>query len=211
MALTSDPKSTPILLIVLGLAVGYIGYSGTAIDTLGIKGVEQRKAEIQMKQDSLTKLQSQIDSAKRELARGSIDDVRRRLESDRASLGLLRRLVPESNEVPNLLDDITQRAKIRGVSLSQMVPMPLQPGPSPFSTYKYQMAVVGHYDQIGQFLADMASLQRIIVPDNLTIAPANQQAQRVARDTTGALLEAKFQIRTYVKSGSAEAEGSSGT
>jgi len=134
--------------------------------------------------------------------------VRKRLESYRGSLSLLRRLVPERNEVPNLLDDISTRSKIRGVTLSQVVPQPVEAGPAPFDTYKYNMSVMGHYDAIGQFLADVASLQRIIVPYDLSVAAANSGSAKALGDTTGALLEAKFQIRTYVKSPNAEGEAS---
>ena len=56
---------------------------------------------------------------------------------------MLRRLVPERNEVPNLLDDISTRSKIRGVTLSQVVPQPVEAGPAPFDTYKYNMSVIG--------------------------------------------------------------------
>ena len=70
------------------------------------------------------------------------------------------------------------------------------------------MSVMGHYDAIGQFLADVASLQRIIVPYDLSIAAANSTSAKALGDSTGALLEAKFQIRTYVKSPNAEGEAS---
>jgi type IV pilus assembly protein PilO len=116
--------------------------------------------------------------------------------------------VPERNEVPNLLDDISSRSKIRGVTLSQVVPLPVEPGPAPFDTYKYNMSVIGHYDHIGEFLADVASLQRIIVPYDLTVNVANAAAAKALGDTSGSLLEAKFQIRTYVKSSSPEGEAS---
>ena len=70
------------------------------------------------------------------------------------------------------------------------------------------MSVIGHYDQIGMFLADVASLQRIIVPYDLSVAAANGNAAKAMGDTSGSMLEAKFQIRTYVKSSSAEGETS---
>ena len=98
----------------------------------------------------------------------------------RGSLGLLRRLVPERNEVPNLLDDISSRSKIRGVTLSQVVPLPVEAGPAPFDTYKYNMSVIGHYDQIGQFLADVASLQRIIVPYDVKLDQASARGRQGA-------------------------------
>ena len=209
MALTSK-NSTPILVIVLAGIVGYIGYTGTVIDTLGISGMAARQAQVVAVRDTIVTLDAATDSAKKELARGTVEDLRKRLETYRGSLSLLRRLVPERNEVPNLLDDISSRGKIRGVTLSQVVPMPVQQGPAPFDTYKYNMSVIGHYDQIGEFLADVASLQRIIVPYELSVAPASMTSAKAMNDTSGSLLEAKFQVRTYVKSSSAEGE-SSGT
>jgi type IV pilus assembly protein PilO len=116
--------------------------------------------------------------------------------------------VPERNEVPNLLDDISSRSRIRGVTLSQVVPMPVEAGPVPFNTYKYNMSVIGRYDQIGQFLADVASLQRIIVPYDLSLDQANSNAAKALGDTTGALLEAKFQVRTFVKTPTPEGQAS---
>ena len=85
-----------------------------------------------------------------------------------SSLLLLRRLVPERNEVPNLLDDISTRSKIRGVTLSQVVPQPVEPGPAPFDTYYVQH--VGHRQvrsdrpvpgRCGQSAADHRALQPV--------------------------------------------------
>ena len=204
----SNEKATPLLALGLAALVGYVAYTGAVIQMVGISGLATRKAHVTAIRDTIVNLEAATDSAKKELARGTVADVRKRLESYRGSLSLLRRLVPERNEVPNLLDDISTRSKIRGVTLSQVVPQPVEAGPAPFDTYKYNMSVIGRYDQIGQFMADVASLQRIIVPYDLSIAVANSQAAKVLGDTTGALLEAKFQIRTYVKSPNSEGEAS---
>ncbi len=210
MALGSNRQSAPILIMLLAVIVGYIAYSGTGLSTLGVNGMKERKVRIAAIEDTIAQLEAQTDSAKRELAKGTVEDLRRRIERHRASLVLLRRLVPESNEVPNLLDDMSTRAKIRGVNLSEVVPLPVEAGPTPFDTHKYNIAVIGRYDEIGEFLSDVASLQRIIVPIDVSLAPANQQAARALSDTSGALLQARFQIRTFVKP--PEAEGvASGT
>jgi type IV pilus assembly protein PilO len=201
----SGPKSTPLLML---LMVGYIGYTGAVIDMVGMKGLAGNNQRIAAMRDTIARFEAATDSAKKELAKGTVADVRKRMETYRASLVLLRRLVPERNEVPNLLDDISTRGKIRGVTLSQVVPQPVEPGPAPFDTYKYNMSVIGRYDQIGQFLADVASLQRIIVPYDLVVAAANSSAARVLGDSTNVLLEARFQVRTYVKSPSQEGEAS---
>jgi len=207
MGLTSQ-KATPALVILLAGLTGYVGYTGAVIDGLGVKGLSARQEQVVAVRDTIARLEAATDSAKKELARGTVEDLRKRLETYRGSLALLRRLVPERNEVPNLLDDISSRGKIRGVTLSSVVPLPVEAGPAPFDTYKYNMSVIGRYDQIGQFLADVASLQRIIVPYDLTLDQAGTAAAKALGDTTGALLEAKFQVRTFVKSSAPEGETS---
>jgi len=204
----SNEKATPMLALLLAGIVGYVAYTGTVINLVGLKGLAASREHVAAVRDTITRFEAATDSAKKELARGSVADVRKRLESYRSSLLLLRRLVPERNEVPNLLDDISTRSKIRGVTLSQVVPQPVKAGPAPFDTYVYQMSVIGRYDQIGQFLADVASLQRIIVPYNMSVGAANASSAKALGDSTGSLLEARFQVRTYVKSPSPEGEAS---
>jgi type IV pilus assembly protein PilO len=203
-------KATPLFLIVLAAIVGFIAYAG--LEIAGISGLVTQKERVVAIRDTIAKLETETDKAKKELAKGTVEDLRKKLETYRSSLALLRRLVPDRNEVPNLLDDISTRSKIRGVTLSQVVPQPVENGPAPFDTYRYTLSVIGHYDQIGEWLADVASLQRIIVPQDVSLSVANQAAAKALGDTSGALLEAKLQIRTFVKSGAGAPEGeSSGT
>ncbi|HEY5939603.1 MAG TPA: type 4a pilus biogenesis protein PilO, partial [Gemmatimonadales bacterium] len=190
----SNEKATPMLLLLLAGIVGYCAYTGTVINLVGMNGLAAGRVHVAAVRDTINLFEAATDSAKKELARGSVADVRKRLETYRSSLLLLRRLVPERNEVPNLLDDISTRSKIRGVTLSQVVPQPVSPGPAPFDTYSYNMSVIGKYDQIGQFMADVASLQRIIVPYNLSVGAANAQSAKALGDSTGSMLEAKFQV-----------------
>ncbi|HEU4700723.1 MAG TPA: type 4a pilus biogenesis protein PilO [Gemmatimonadales bacterium] len=213
MALSDDPKTTPLLLILLAGMVGYIGYTGALLDNVGMNGLQAQTARVEAVRDTIARLEAQTDSAKQELARGTAEDLRKRIEQDRQSLLLLRQLVPERSEVPNLLDDISTRAKIRGLNLAQVVPQAVEAGPAPFNTDRYQMQVIGRYDQVGQFLADIASLKRVIVPSDVSIGVANNAAAKALGDTSGALLEVKFQVRTYVKSAAqaAEEEDGSGT
>jgi Tfp pilus assembly protein PilO len=210
MAMLDNPKAAPLLGVVFAGLLGYLVYSGEVVGSLGVKGVPAKKEQIAVMTDSITHLEAQTDSVKRDLARGTIEDLKKRIESHRGNLRLLRQLVPERNEVPNLLDDISTRAKIRGLNLAEFVPQPVIPGPSPFDTYTHKVSVIGRYDQIGEFLSDIASLRRIIVPYDLTLGVA-PQAQAVALgDSTKALLEAKFQIRTYVKGQAVPEGGQSG-
>lgn len=196
--MADTPRSTPILVLLLAAAAGYMGWSGDGLELVGIEGVRARQERVVAMQDTLAGLRAQIDTAKADLARESVEDVQARVAAYRGSLEILRTLVPEQREVADLLDDIQIRAKVRGVRFANFDPVAPVAGPAPFDTYGYQLGVIGKYHQVGAFLADIASMRRIIVPGEVTIVPANIQQARVLGDTLG-MLEARFTVRTYVK------------
>jgi len=179
-----------LLIIVAALAGGYFFWTGWHQPTAA------QIASLKAENDSLKVIIKQVED---DLASGTVEDLRRKVEEYRALLGVMRRLVPEKNEVPALIDDISTKAKVRGVTIGRLEPLTPEAG-SPFDTYRYRLEIIGHYDQLGEFLSDIASLPRIIVPQDLLLRPAQQQAQRVLGDTIGSLLEAQFMIRTFVKS-----------
>jgi len=160
---------------------------------------EPTSQQIAAAKTEIDSLQTIIERAKQDLASGTMEDLRRTVERYRGMLALMRRLVPEQNEVPALIDDISTRAKVRGVTIGKIDPLPVDPGP-PFDTYRYKIEILGHYDQLGEYLSDIASLPRIVVPQDIALKPASLAAQRLLADTVGALLEADFAIRTFVKS-----------
>jgi len=223
LGLPQDQRSQVMLLIIMAsLAGGYFFWS---------KVQSPRRAAIAATETQIDSLNAIIRKAKADLASGSVESMRRAIERYRAGLGLMRRLVPEQNDVTGLLDQISNREKVRGLTQGSFVPMPPEPGPPlaltfhdpadtsktkkpgqpAFDIYRYRYQVYGHYDDIGEFLADISSLARIMVPQGLVLKPASQQTQKLVGDTLGALLEADFDVRTYVKRatpGAATAGGS---
>src|SRR6266498_4921846 len=192
--LPQDKQSQVMLLITMGmLALGYAFWNYWAKPT---------GQEIESTQTEIRSLQAVIDRAKQDLASGTVEDLRRKVEEYTALLSVMRRLVPEKNEVPALIDDISTKAKVRGVTIGRIEPQAVEPG-QPFDTYRYRLEIIGHYDQLGEFLSDIASLPRIIVPQDVILKAAAQQAQKLLGDTLGALLEAQFGIRTFVKAAAA--------
>ena len=191
LGLPTDQRSQIMaLLILVALAGGYFFWT---------KVHNPQTQQIHASNSEADSLQAIVEAAKRDLASGSIEDLRRRVEEYRGSLELMRRLVPERNEVPTLIDDISTKAKVRGVTLGKIQPLSPEPG-QPFDTYRYRLEVYGHYDQIGEYLADIASLPRIVVPQDVILSAATPAAQKLLADTAGALLLAEFSIRTFVKS-----------
>jgi type IV pilus assembly protein PilO len=148
-------------------------------------------------------MQLKVDSAKAQLARGSVEALRQKVADMEGTLGLMRRLVPSGNDVPNLIDDISNRAKRRGVAIASFTPRNTEEAP-PFQIYKYGYTVFGHYDDVAAFLSDVASLPRIMVPYDVKLEPAKSPAMKAYADTTGALLEVSFEVRTFVKAGTSD-------
>ena len=204
MALLDSPRKKSIVAVLLAVLVGYMVYSGEGLTMVGFKGLKVGQEHARAMQDSVVALKAQTDSVKKELATGSPEDLKRVTEAYRETLDTLRQLVPEKGEVPGLIDAISTRAKIRGVHLAVFTPEPVENGPNPFDTYRYRVSVIGHYDRIGEFLTDVAALRRIIVPINISLVAANPASAKALGDTSKAMLEARLEVKTFVKSGGAE-------
>lgn len=204
MALLDSARSKSIAAILVTVLLGYMIYSGDGLSTFGLTGLKSKQDRAAALLDSITVLNLQTDSVKKDLAKGSVEDLKQKTEAYRVTLDALRQLVPEQNEVPGLIDAISTRAKVRGVHVASLAPQPVENGPPPFDTYRYRVSVIGHYDQIGAFLTDVAGLKRIIVPIEVSLSAANPTAARALGDTTKAVLEARFLVKTFVKSVGAE-------
>jgi type IV pilus assembly protein PilO len=174
----------------------YFAYSGTPVG--GVPGVSQLAKTRDSLQHQIDSLSGEIETVQRLIRQGAVAQLDRRLNEYRATLDLMRQLVPAGEEIPNLLDDISSRAKVRGANISVFVPAALESG-SPFDTKRARLTATGQFDQIGEFLSDIASLPRIIVPYDLKLERHASPAADPARNRTGTVLTASFQIRTYVK------------
>ena len=154
------------------------------------------------KREELNTTQARVDTllvsnqrAKSELAQGKTAELR--AEADRYALDLdvMRRLVPTGNEVPALLEQVSTAARRVGLDISDVQPEPQLAGDQ-YVAYKYRMSVRGNYHQIGDLLANVGSLQRIVAPINLLLstAPIDPKAKRTRTQP----VEARFEIQTYV-------------
>ena len=202
MALLDTPRSKAIAGILVTGLLGYMIYTGEGLTTFGFTGLKAKQDRAAALADSLTALRAETDSVKRDLAKGTVEELKQKTDAYRTTLDGLRQLVPVGTEVPGLIDAITARAKIRGVYLSSLAPQPVEPGPAPFDTHRYRVTVVGRYDEVGEFLTDIANLRRIIVPLDVQLVGANAATAAALGDTSKAMLEARFMMKTYVKSAS---------
>jgi len=145
--------------------------------------------------DSLDRKNQQ---AKADIATGSLQKLRAQSAEYEQSLKVMRQLVPRSNEVPALLEDISTAARRVGLDLATVEPMPVLPGEQ-FDTYRYKLAVIGGYHPVGQFLSNVGSLNRIIAPVTMAIKLHPIADKTKARTRKGeSLIDTEFQVQTYV-------------
>jgi type IV pilus assembly protein PilO len=105
----------------------------------------------------------------------------------------LEELIPQSEEVAQLLNSMSERAQDATVDLALMKPEAETPGQF-YNEQSYQISAIGQYHDLGRYIAMIASLSRIITPVELKIQP---QPQDTLRDGTPRL-KADFRIVTYV-------------
>ena len=177
---------------------------GVAIVALMVAGAywyflwKPKAAELAIVQAHVDSLEVRNQQARADIAQGSLKKLRAQSAEYEQSLKVMRQLVPRSNEVPALLEDMSTAARRVGLDLATVEPMPVLAGEH-FDTYRYKLAVIGGYHAVGEFLSNVGSLNRIIAPVTLAIKlqPAAQRTK--ARIKPGeSLINTEFQVQTYV-------------
>jgi Tfp pilus assembly protein PilO len=202
MAMTTKERQQ-----VLGLAIIVAIAGGVAFWMLWRAPRMEEQQLLRTEVDSLTR---QVELARQDLATGTVESIRQRSADFEVTLERLKELVPTGNDVAPLIEEIANRARRSGVEIGQMN-APIEELGVPFNIVRYRWTVLGHFDQIGVLMSDIAQLSRIMVPYDVTLQQAEAVAQRTLADTTGALLRAEFMLRTFVKPAPVpEAEGGAG-
>lgn len=193
------------ILLMLTVAAGVVGWSlwqDMPLPPLKVVGWATLRDSIVATRLQLDTLDAQLARVKQDVRRGAVGELDTRLAQYRTSLNLMRQLVPTSSEVANLVDDLSSRAKVRGATLAE-INMQANESGAPFDTKRGRIRVIGTYDQIGELLADVASLPRIVVPYDVTLERATGAAADSSRGR--GLLAGSFMIRTFVRSAPAGA------
>jgi type IV pilus assembly protein PilO len=177
--------SAIVLSIALAGAYGYFMY----------KPRLQQLDAIQQHVDALDKKNQQ---AKADVASGSVAKLVSQAKEYEATLKVLQQLVPTTNEVPALLENVSTAARRVGLDLASVEPMPVITGEQ-FDTYRYKVSVKGGYHALAGFLTNVGSLNRIVAPVALDVKQQSPQDKKKARPKEGeSTLETDFQIQTYI-------------
>jgi type IV pilus assembly protein PilO len=140
-----------------------------------------------------------VNQRSRAITAGQQDAVDQQLALYRQQLELAEGLIPSVEELPELLDAISAEAQRAGVEMTLIQPVSIRQEQY-YTRRVYDMAVVGPYHGIGDFLTRVASLPRIVTPTNLNLVPHQPRgpAGRAPDASEPIRLEARFSIETYV-------------
>jgi type IV pilus assembly protein PilO len=192
MALLPTKQRDQILLIVIALSLGSIGAYYMYL-------YQDKAEQIASLEAHVASLDSLNERVKAEVKKGSVEKLKKEAKLYESDLVMLRQLVPSTNEVPALLEQVSTAARRAGLELSDVMPEGVQPGDQ-FDTYKYKIGVVGGFHAVAEFITNVGSLQRIVAPMNLTLVVTNGKGEKKARRQES-LLDAKLDIQTYVSHG----------
>lgn len=167
-------KAFAIALIgVLLLAAGYHFVIRKTLEDL--EGRQQ--AEQQLRQQFVVKYRQAV----------NLEAYREQLAQLKESFEAMRRQLPDSNEIANLLVEITQAGLGRGLEFKLFQPGAAKPSGF-YAELPISIEVTGNYHQLAEFASDVAGFPRIVTLHNLGLTP-------VGKDTD--LLVMKGMAKTY--------------
>ncbi len=177
--------SVAVMTIAMAGAYGYFLYMPKRVQLAAIE-------------EHVVVLDRKNDQAKKDLTNGSVARLVEQAAGYEASLKVLHQLVPTTNEVPALLENVSTAARRVGLDLASVEPMPVLIGEQ-FDTYRYKVSVKGGYHALAGFLTNVGSLNRIIAPVALDVKMQTAVEKKKARPKDGeSTLDTDFQIQTYI-------------
>lgn len=174
-------KKAMLMLLPIALAVAY--------QQLYYTGRMAQVTELEVRLESLTTSNSALQAI---VARYGTD-LESRIAIFREHLDQLEQLIPGREDVPHLINQITEAAGGSGVELVQLRPGSETPGEF-YSKQTYDLEVAGDYHSLAEYLTVIGSLPRIVRSAHLQL----HRADGVENAAGQPVLRAQFRIDTYV-------------
>ena len=152
----------------------------------------KRALEIQTLEAELEALETSNAAAKVLAAQGG-PELERRLAVLEEHMIRLEELIPDREEVADLLHAMGLQAQSTGVELTRMAPELEQAGPY-YTKQTYEIGIKGTYHRVGEYLAEVGSLPRIVTPIEFKLQSNTNETDRSGLP----LLSANFRIVTYI-------------
>jgi type IV pilus assembly protein PilO len=159
------PVGKAIAIALLALIIFVAGYYFVVSKTL--EDIESRRqTEQQLRQQFVTKYRQAV----------NLEAYREQLVQLQESFEAMRRQLPDSNEIANLLVEITQAGL--GVGLEFKLFQPLEARPSGFyAEIPISIEVTGAYHELAEFASEVAGFPRIVTLHDLSIVPVGKGSE----------------------------------
>jgi type IV pilus assembly protein PilO len=158
------PAGKVVALALLAVVIIWAGYYFVISKTL-VDLESRRQDEKQLRQQFVVKYRQAV----------NLDAYREQLVQLKESFAAMRRQLPDSNEIANLLVEITQAGLGRGLEFKLF--QPGDPRPSGFyAEIPINIEVSGTYHQLGEFASDVAAFPRIVTLENLSMTPVGKDS-----------------------------------
>jgi type IV pilus assembly protein PilO len=164
-----DPKSQKLILAGIAVAgLGYLYFFATFVP-FGYRAMAAEKKELQGRYEQLS---SDLNKARQTLS--SMARVEREFEAIQRRYEAARVLLPEEKEVANLLRMVSLVGQQSGVEFELFKPLP-QVEQGYYTENPVDVKVTGDYHDVGQFLAEVANLSRIVKVSQLNLVEARNE------------------------------------
>ncbi len=129
--------------------------------------------EVQLKKEFVTKQEKAWNLAA----------YKTQLAEMRVTFSSMLKQLPRKNEVADLLIDISRTGLINGLEFELFKPGAERPVDF-YAELPIDMKVTGTYHQFAGFVSDVASLSRIVILHNLSMAPLGKDGDKMTMDIT---------------------------
>ena len=143
--------------LILAIAVLVAGYFGLTQDSL-IELEKVQKKELELRDTFVLKHKKAI----------NLESYKQQLEEMQQTFEALRRQLPDSTQVADLLVEITQAGLGHGLEFDLFEPKSEKPAEF-YAELPISIKVTGQYHQIAEFISDVAGFPRIVTMHNLNL------------------------------------------
>ena len=154
-------------IVLVGIALLFAGYWFIISDELDAHAESQKK-EQGLRETYLNKKALAI----------NLSVYKLQMEEMHQTFGTMLRQLPNTNEVPDLLIDITQAGLGRGLEFVLFKPEKERPIDF-YAELPIRLTVNGTYHELGQFVSDVAALPRIVTLSDISIGGSSEKSNKL--------------------------------
>ena len=138
-----------------------------------VKGLQEQLAQVQAKEKKLKK-----DFEDKAFKAANLDAYRQQMAEMEESFGALVSQLPSDTEVPGLLEDITNKGLLNGLSIAS-IDLQKERAREFYVELPIAISAAGSYHDLGAFISGMAGLPRIVTLHDFSISAKGGDANKL--------------------------------